>query len=520
MAKDRYRIKHIIGEGASGTVYRAVDNTDGREVAIKVHSGGREGFDHECNMLKKLEHEHIVKLYGEEGGMLVFELCDYNLISFMNEHELDMRCIKRIVRMILLGLRHMHERGIIHRDIKLGNVLVKGDSIKLCDFGLSCLKAQNDFSYCGTRDYLAPEIGDWPIDKSRALFYDEKIDVFAAGIICRTLITRRKGVELDMKKTDADVAGLLRSMLEPDPKKRCSAEQALRHKAFDSIFPDIPDFRTIRSFSKGTKHGVVERDQKHIQIQYQSEGEQILKIEAVDDGDTLERLSRHDRNKGYPRAPNRPCKCMTDPSYRVAINGKRVDERFLAETELKHYIFLCSYFKIIAERTTKVRLEEGDHVFTMTANNTRILEHRDYKLTKSRRGWDLGRSKLPVECGQHLEIPHKMIAIFDYFESMALSTPHKCFFQQTGMESCSSMSLPALNDPLVKEYVFARDIGWCVKNRLRFTILLNDGTRFDLYADEEVMVTCDHKRIRIGKGVPEHYKGLLRISRTFLQKFT
>lgn len=507
----RYRIKHIIGEGASGTVYRAVDSKDGRDVAIKVHSGSKDVFDNECHILGELEHEHIVKLHGQDRshGVLVLEICDYNLISFMNEHELDMRCIKRIVRMILLALRHMHGKGVIHRDIKLGNILVKGDSVKLCDFGLSCLKAQNDFSYCGTRDYLAPEM------VRSGQFYDEKIDVFAAGVVCRTLVMRRKDVRLDVKRAGADIVDLLRNMMDPDPGKRYSAEQALRHRAFDEIFPEIPDFRTIRSFFRSTRHGIVGREQNHIQIQYQ-EGMEVMRIEAFEDTGTESiRWSRQENRVNSGEGRSGWCRCMADPRYRVAINGRSVSERFFTEMELKHYVFLCRYFGMVAERTVKVKIEEDGCKFTVNANNTKILEHKDYKVVKNSKGQWSFFGKLGKEDGP---VPYDVKAVFDCLETKAMGIPHRCFFHYGVLDPSSSMSLPTLNDPLVKEYVFAREAGWCIKTRLRFTVLMNDGTRFELCANEHVMVV-DRKRVPIGIHMPKHWRDWLRASRILLGKF-
>src|SRR5690606_12856857 len=100
---------------------------------------------------------------------------------------------------------------------KLGNILIKDDNIKICELSLSCFDYENDLSYCGTRDYLAPEILRCKnIPSARSMNqktkleglldehgrkiqrpYDNKIDIFAAGIVFKTLLSKKKDITIE-----------------------------------------------------------------------------------------------------------------------------------------------------------------------------------------------------------------------------------------------------------------------------------------------------------------------------------
>lgn len=176
----RFTVRNIIGEGATGVVYRAI-NQHNEEVAIKMVPKSKnigKCVQKEVNMLSSLNHENILNLVDfyetKNNYYIVTELCDSNLICFINEYNIDESVALKILRMILCGVHHIHSKGIIHRDIKLGNLLIKGNSVKICDFGLSCFSIENNNTFCGTEDYLAPEI------KSRR-DYDKSVDIYSIG---------------------------------------------------------------------------------------------------------------------------------------------------------------------------------------------------------------------------------------------------------------------------------------------------------------------------------------------------
>ena len=135
-----------------------------------------------------MHHENIIKLYE------VYESDNHvNLIlELLKGGELFDRIVKKghytesdacaLMRRLLSALDYMHQRGIMHRDIKPENLILKSNEddtdIKIADFGLAAFVASGEqlFKRCGTPGYVAPEILD---DQP----YDQKVDVFSAGVI-------------------------------------------------------------------------------------------------------------------------------------------------------------------------------------------------------------------------------------------------------------------------------------------------------------------------------------------------
>lgn len=152
----------------------------------------------EISLMRELKHPNLAELYE------VFELDSHVAIvmEYLNKGNLAQRLTKtpfsekqafQILRMILEGLKYMHSKNIMHRDIKPGNIMLRDplpsegneEICKIIDFGLSAnLLDKSDEALIhdksGTVGYLAPEI---ITKEGKTTFYNEKVDVFSAGII-------------------------------------------------------------------------------------------------------------------------------------------------------------------------------------------------------------------------------------------------------------------------------------------------------------------------------------------------
>lgn len=171
----RFRVLAVLGQGAFGTVYRAFDPLLDREVALKVprfrqgDSMMMERFHREAKSAARLHHPNIVTLYehgqAEEGPYLVSEYVDgETLFHVIRKKKFDIRTAVDWIRQIADALYYAHTEGIIHRDIKPGNIMVnRAGRPQVTDFGLAKRDVDEDSNVTvegqilGTPTYMSPE---------------------------------------------------------------------------------------------------------------------------------------------------------------------------------------------------------------------------------------------------------------------------------------------------------------------------------------------------------------------------
>jgi serine/threonine-protein kinase len=197
-----YRIGRKLGLGGMGTVYEGVHVETGEPAAVKllaetlVHEPDfRHRFEAEIEALRKLNHPHIVRLFGfgQQGEHLFYamELVDGSSL----EKELgrgrvfSWREVLRIGIELARALRHAHDRGVIHRDIKPSNLLLTAEGeVKLSDFGIARLFGSRGHttvgSVLGTAEFMSPEQAD-----GRAV--SPRSDLYSLGGVLYVLLTRR-----------------------------------------------------------------------------------------------------------------------------------------------------------------------------------------------------------------------------------------------------------------------------------------------------------------------------------------
>ncbi|HSY35981.1 MAG TPA: bifunctional serine/threonine-protein kinase/formylglycine-generating enzyme family protein [Acidobacteriaceae bacterium] len=208
----RYTVMDPIGSGGMGAVYRARDEKLERVVAIKVLSPGvvtgdeaRRRFRSEALALAKLSHPHIAAVYdvGEQDGVdyLVMEcVAGQTLSAMLRSGPLSVERATSIILEIAGALEEAHEQGVIHRDLKPGNVMItpKGHA-KVLDFGIAKLLAplapdatvsmETGF-LIGTPLYMSPE-------QAQGNSVDARTDLWSLGVIYFQLLTGRTPFEGD-----------------------------------------------------------------------------------------------------------------------------------------------------------------------------------------------------------------------------------------------------------------------------------------------------------------------------------
>jgi len=197
-----YRIVEEIGHGGMGEVYRAVraDGQYEKEVALKLVRVGmdieflRERFRHERQILASLDHPNIARLYDggtTEDGIpyLVMELVEGTPIDrYCQEQDLDIPERLTLFNQVCAAVQYAHQRLVIHRDIKPGNILVTADGVpKLLDFGIAKILdpadgAETTILHPMTPDYASPE-------QIRGETITTATDIYSLGIVLYRLLT-------------------------------------------------------------------------------------------------------------------------------------------------------------------------------------------------------------------------------------------------------------------------------------------------------------------------------------------
>jgi eukaryotic-like serine/threonine-protein kinase len=196
----KYRIVELVGEGAMGVVYKAVDSLLNRTVAIKVMNDAiarqdelRARFLREAQAAASLQHPNVVSIYdlGEVDGHLYIAMeyvpgADLEQLVKDEAAPLTLHQKLEIVIDVLTGLSFAHKRGIVHRDIKPANIRIGEDGrAKIMDFGVAHLassKLTSTGASLGTPSYMAPE----QITGGKTT---PATDVFAVGAVLYELLT-------------------------------------------------------------------------------------------------------------------------------------------------------------------------------------------------------------------------------------------------------------------------------------------------------------------------------------------
>ena len=201
----KYEIQGELGEGGMGVVYKGFDRAIGRNVAIKAIDKASvdaqelkyilERFRVEAQAVGRLVHPRIVQIYDygedEHTAYIVMELINGKTLRqhLAQEASYEIHEIGVIIGQLLDGIGHAHSEGVIHRDIKPGNIMINSDGrIKISDFGIARIDSSELTQVgeiLGTPYYMAPEqfIGS---------AIDPTADLYSVGVIAYELLTGRK----------------------------------------------------------------------------------------------------------------------------------------------------------------------------------------------------------------------------------------------------------------------------------------------------------------------------------------
>eukprot|EP01006_Ploeotia_vitrea_P015936 TRINITY_DN46331_c0_g1_i1.p1 TRINITY_DN46331_c0_g1~~TRINITY_DN46331_c0_g1_i1.p1 ORF type:complete len:295 (+),score=157.90 TRINITY_DN46331_c0_g1_i1:158-1042(+) len=288
---EKYQKLEKIGEGTYGVVYKAKDKKTGEMLALKKirleqeDEGIPSTAIREISLLKQLQHPNIVRLYDvvhtDKKLTLVFEFLDQDLKKYLDacgDNGLDIYTVKSFLFQLLQGVSYCHQHRVLHRDLKPQNLLINMDGeLKLADFGLARAFGIPVRSYTHevvTLWYRAPDV----LMGSRN--YSTPVDLWSVGCIFAEMVNGRplfpgssdsdqllrifKMMGTPTKATwpgmidlpdykdnfpfyepqklkkicprlDKSGLELLSLMLQYDPDKRISADDAMKHPYFDDL---------------------------------------------------------------------------------------------------------------------------------------------------------------------------------------------------------------------------------------------------------------------------------------------
>ena len=209
----RYRVEELLGTGGTATVHRVHDTRLGRDAALKRVRPGPGRAQHrlrlrdEGRLLAELDHPGLVTILdaaweGPCAPYVVMELVDGpDLSERLREGALDDVRVATIGRDLASVLAHLHDHGLVHRDVKPANVLLDDDRARLCDLGIALRVGEGDphgrpGHTTGSIAYLAPEqvLGDQ---------LSTAVDVYALGLILLEALTGEPAFEGDPVEAEA-----------------------------------------------------------------------------------------------------------------------------------------------------------------------------------------------------------------------------------------------------------------------------------------------------------------------------
>ena len=243
--------QRYLGKGTYGEVTLAIHKPSNilcalKSIKLKSSNDPAAVFiENEIKIHSSLHHPNIIQLYGrietKQGIVLVLEYADSGNLFCMLKKNIKLNEIKAYDYFVNIceGIRYLHEKNLIHRDLKPENILLtKEGSVKICDFGWCTKGSVSKSTFCGTLDYMAPEI-------ISGQSYNNKIDIWALGVLLYEMIQGSSPVYIIGKQEKSNkTAGLINfssnfsqsakklieKMLAEDPNKRPTIHEIFEDK--------------------------------------------------------------------------------------------------------------------------------------------------------------------------------------------------------------------------------------------------------------------------------------------------
>ena len=234
-----YRIESKLGEGGMGEVFRAIDTRLGRAVALKTSRDQfNDRFEREARAISSLNHPNICTLYDVGPNYLVMELVEgETLAARLKRGPLPPPEAVQYAQQIAAALVEAHAKGVIHRDLKPGNIMIAKSRVKVLDFGLA--KSAEDETITasrmvmGTPAYMSPE-------QRQGQPADARSDIYAFGCVLYEMLTGSR-IALGRKHIpSAKLERIVGRCVEEDPARRWQTVAELERELGSSTASTSP----------------------------------------------------------------------------------------------------------------------------------------------------------------------------------------------------------------------------------------------------------------------------------------
>ena len=366
MKVDNFILEKLIGEGAFGEVY--ITKVKGDEQALYAtkkldrkkidNSQAKKYLENEIKILRTLNHPNIVKYKdlkkSKNHYFVIMEFCNggelaKTLEKYMEEygHPFPEEIVQHFMKQIIDAFNFIHARKIIHRDVKLENILLNYETeedknnlnlmkaqVKIIDFGFSCFVGPDGLRYStlGTPITMDPILIKKLTDKSgkvSQLGYNESADIWSIGTICYQMLIGKSPFDAEDREElyekiengsykiptnmSYEIVSFLNGMLQYNSKKRLTASQLIRH---DFLTKDVKQFKKIQleAISDKVSQGMIDMNAIHnstIWSIFNKEGETLLSsiygnayIKPKDKQEEIE-FSKQNENENFLKLPSK-----------------------------------------------------------------------------------------------------------------------------------------------------------------------------------------------------------------------
>ncbi len=407
MLVDDLTLTKPLGKGAFGEVYLTSKQGSSQQFATKkidkrftANPKAKKYLDNEIAILRAIDHPNIVKLYDVKETSscyyLVTEYCNGGGLSdclenYQEKHNKPFpeEVVQYLMKQIVSALAYLHKKTILHRDLKLDNILVHFDSeedrrnknmlkakVKMIDFGFARYLKKEELAYSvlGSPINMDPGILRKlnKMDHSNQYGYDEKADIWSLGTMCYEMLIGKctfdaesmKDLVKKVEKGDyfipttlsKEAVSFLNGMLQYDLKKRLTANQLLRHKFINKNFKDLNKINLIeiKNNIKGSKLKINSKMNQSIWDVF-GDGQCSVVLEEYDQENMVEETdeendeeTKNKKNKTKPSVDGQKKYEITrKPSNVIPLNEKALENEFMRVFELVNDDFIYIEPKLI-----------------------------------------------------------------------------------------------------------------------------------------------------------------------------